>query len=81
MTEAERKLSKCERAISQMYLVRDRIIEKLASSTTAAQAHIGLLNDTEDDIAVLEKLLPALQKSVDAEKPAPVKRARKTEEG
>ena len=60
--EMERKLMKTQKALDTMYLVRDRIVEKLASSTTGAQAHIGLLTQTENDIEKLKGILSTLQK-------------------
>lgn len=51
-------LSKLKRAISNMELVEDRLIQKLSSSTTGAQAHIGLMTQCQTDLVALKKMLP-----------------------
>lgn len=80
MTPTELKMTKTKKALETMSLVRDRIVEKLASSTTGAQAHIGLLSQVETDITNLEALILDLSKAVDEEKPVPAPSKRKTAE-
>ncbi len=57
------------KAITNMEAVKVRMVEKLASSTTGAQAHIGILTNVESDLAILKGIV-----EVEVEKPtAPVK--------
>jgi len=51
--------NKVLRAITNMEAVKVRLVTKLASSTTGAQAHIGLMTQCNTDLEALRKLLPA----------------------
>jgi len=48
---------KVEKAITNMEAVKVRMVEKLASSTTGAQAHIGLLSQVQNDLNILNDIV------------------------
>jgi len=48
---------KLKRAISNMEGVNERLVLKLASSTTGAQAHIGLITQCHSDLTTLKGML------------------------
>ena len=50
---------KIRKAVANLKLVELRLITKLASSTTGAQAHLGLMTSCRSDRAALEELLPS----------------------
>ena len=58
---------KVERAIANMEAVEERLVLKLSTSTTGAQAHIGLLTKCQSDLVALKGMLntakPAKSKS------------------
>lgn len=69
------QVEKLERAIRNMEAVEERLVAKLGTSTTGAQAHIGLLTECRSDLAELYKMLPAPAKVT------PVKASKAKDEG
>ena len=48
---------KLDRALANLILVQDRLINKYGSSTTGAQAHLGLITKCNSDIEEVKALM------------------------